>query len=937
MQLSGRELGSNTVYDLHLLDDGSMVAATEHGVAIVSMSGVKMLTNRSAVRNSYTNINRDEQNQLYVQNFRNQIYRITSDSLELVLDLTQDFESRVLGYRLIGETIMVYNRNQIGRYNLRTGLPQKTWNEKVNRQIRRLGKDNLIGESNGPDSILYFGNHFLYGDSIKQKFQIPVLASGGGRYYQYENEFFALYFDEGLLYRSSAGELIDCRPFFKGSKLQNLGHTNAHFWIGSNAGLLLFDPTFKDPTPKLLLEEYSVSCVEEGLQGNYWMSTLKNGIQIVPSVAITRTRLPHAEDQGFSALQVIPGKDSMVVATKNGKLFGVNSSGRLSQLIHVPGFELLDLAYKDSTLYAISNPYVSQLKSGLLKVDSVPGILKNMILLDSHVLAYSWYSSSLFHRSLPQKEAQSIPAFAKVRSEFRNNGWLVEVPFQKLWSRTNGSGMIGASMGRCKRLTAEGITYLDSIDGQPLRVVDIASDATNTGYVLSTTGAVFRINATSLELEQVMQFSCGDVPERLFVRDNLFVVYSGGEVLFMEKNDGTQNRFRDLIPFDFGALIDIGVTAEAVWLAFPSSIFRVPMSVLKEETKALVKPLQLIGRKEPDGGYLLPPDPGPIRISINYTDILARHELQYSYRLNEEEWIPMDRIADVLTLSNLAPGNYHLQMRVMRGKNIVNERSLNFTIAAHWYQTTLFMAILVVLVFSVTVLFFRWQIKGLKKRSLVTQKLNEAQLTALKSQMNPHFLFNVLNSMQTMVLKEDRMKANKIMSELSVFVRKILNYSDKSYIPVQAELEMIENYLRLEKHRFMKDFSYDLVIEENLESYLHFNIPPMLIQPFIENAINHGLLHKKHDRKLSVVFSYEEQHLICILEDNGIGRKRAAELQQQSKKHRSFASGATSRRIALLKEAGHSEANIEIEDLYHPNQQPAGTRVAIKLPLTTPE
>lgn len=307
--------------------------------------------------------------------------------------------------------------------------------------------------------------------------------------------------------------------------------------------------------------------------------------------------------------------------------------------------------------------------------------------------------------------------------------------------------------------------------------------------------------------------------------------------------------------------------------------------------------------------------------------------MNYFYQLNNGPWIQMERINNALTLSNIAVGNYHLKIRINQGESTVNERSIYFNIAPQWYETTWFTILLILVVFSTTALGFRFQIKAIKKRNAASQKLNMAQLTALKSQMNPHFFFNVLNSIQTMVLKEDKIKANKIMSELSVFVRKILNYSDKAEIPVKDELEMLENYLKLEKHRFTDDFSYQIEIDENLTEFMHHQIPPMMIQPFIENAINHGLLHKKHNRLLSLRFSRNNHQLSCIVEDNGIGRKRAAELQQKSKKHRSFASDASMKRVNLLKDAGHYNAQLQIEDLFHSNQQPAGTRVIISLPL----
>ena len=108
-QYAGRQLGSNTVYDLFLTDNGSMLAATEQGIAWVSMSGFKMLTSNAALKNSYTEIKKDHDGHIYALNFRNQLYRVTPDSLELFLDLTKTFKGRILSYHFFGETVIVFS------------------------------------------------------------------------------------------------------------------------------------------------------------------------------------------------------------------------------------------------------------------------------------------------------------------------------------------------------------------------------------------------------------------------------------------------------------------------------------------------------------------------------------------------------------------------------------------------------------------------------------------------------------------------------------------------------------------------------------------------------------------------------------------------------------------------------------------------------------
>lgn len=933
--LAGAQLGSNTVYDLHALDNGGMVAATDHGVAVITMGGVKMLTSQSALRNSYTAIQRDSANNLYALNFRNQLYRLGTDSLELVFDFTKEFNERVLGYGFWGETLLAYTNTECKRFYLDSHEPFEDWNRAIARQLEhRPGSFFAVLETSS-DSSLFFGNTTVVGDTLLFSLLLQS-ARSGERYYDFGHQRFVLRSELGRVVVLPAGHTIDCTPYIEGDKFHNVGFTSQHFWVAGVGGLLLYNEPEPDEIPRLLLQGQAISCLNEDLQGNYWIGTLSNGIYIVPSVAITRFTPGQNNDGIYTAIAPVPGLDSIVAGIKTGQLVGIGESNVVQPLAELPVIELHDLKLAHGSLYAAAGGQFLRLHEGQVSALPGGGISKNVSLTNTAVLAYSWYSISTVPRSFSVDEPANFPLLPQLNPDPRYPDLLGNEPFQRLWTRADGTGLLGANMGRCKRATDAGLAYIDSLDGRPLKVVDIAVDARNLGYVLTTEGAVYQIDSTSLDLIPVVQFECNAVPERLSVRGSLLLVYSGGELLSINLHDGIQHRFRDLMPFQSSELVDLAITPNYAWLGYSSAIFKVPLTELAQETPPLVQPLKLEGLEASNGSYALKANPGPIRVRLCYSDLLAKDQLQYSYRINKEDWILTERTADVLTLTNLAAGKYVLHVRVKSGAAVVNERSVSFTIAPRWYETIWFMAVVVVVVFCATVLFFRTRIRALKKRNAVNQQLNEAQLTALKAQMNPHFLFNVLNSMQTMVLKEDKIKANKIMSELSVFVRKILNYSGKAHIPVQAEVEMLQNYLKLEKHRFNDDFTYKLVVDKSVEDCLHMHIPPMLIQPFIENAINHGLLHKKHERKLSVHFSGNNTLLTCVLEDNGVGRKRAAELQKHSKKHRSFASSASARRIALLKDAGHSGASIHIEDLFHSNQQAAGTRVTITLPLTHP-
>lgn len=208
------------------------------------------------------------------------------------------------------------------------------------------------------------------------------------------------------------------------------------------------------------------------------------------------------------------------------------------------------------------------------------------------------------------------------------------------------------------------------------------------------------------------------------------------------------------------------------------------------------------------------------------------------------------------------------------------------------------------------------------------------ELTALKSQMNPHFIFNALNSIQEFIILNDKKKANQFMGKYADLVRSTLQMSDKESITLDEEVKSLELYLELEKLRFEDNFNYRIHIAEALQER-NDRLPAMLIQPYVENAIKHGLLHQQGNKTVAIDFQIELNNpsiIKCIIEDNGIGRARSAELNaMRLKKHTSFSTGATQKRLQLLNKGKDNAIVVAFEDLKDHLGQANGTRVTLRI------
>ncbi len=214
------------------------------------------------------------------------------------------------------------------------------------------------------------------------------------------------------------------------------------------------------------------------------------------------------------------------------------------------------------------------------------------------------------------------------------------------------------------------------------------------------------------------------------------------------------------------------------------------------------------------------------------------------------------------------------------------------------------------------------------------KKMADVEMLALRAQMNPHFIFNCLNSINRYIVKSDQVTASLYLTKFAKLIRLILDNSNSKSITLANEMEALMLYIEMELIRFENRFSYSVVIEDDVNTSNIF-VPPLIIQPYVENAIWHGLLHKKTAGKLKITLGMPSECLLqCVIEDNGIGRDKARELRSKSvATKKSLGMKLTEDRLALLAKLSQTEATIEVEDVRTEEDEAAGTKVIITIPV----
>ncbi len=328
-------------------------------------------------------------------------------------------------------------------------------------------------------------------------------------------------------------------------------------------------------------------------------------------------------------------------------------------------------------------------------------------------------------------------------------------------------------------------------------------------------------------------------------------------------------------------------------------------------------------------------------ITFNFSGICLTNpsKVKYSHILEEFEsnWSPpsKDRFT---TYSNLPPGTYTFKVISSNNEGVWNKipATFTFTIDRPFWKTWAFIILsssffILALIFSI-----RFRIRRIKNREKRKTELNKKianiESQALRAQMNPHFIFNTLSSIQHYISNNDTDAALKYLSKFAKLMRKIMDNSKQQMISVAEELNALELYLELETMRFDKKFVYTITIDKEIDQ-TYDRIPSMLIQPYVENAIIHGLLPLEANGKISITMDKQNDTILCIIEDNGIGREKSKEFKKNRvQQHKSMGMSITKERLDILNSSLNSNINAEIIDIFE-NGKASGTKVRLIIPL----
>lgn len=317
------------------------------------------------------------------------------------------------------------------------------------------------------------------------------------------------------------------------------------------------------------------------------------------------------------------------------------------------------------------------------------------------------------------------------------------------------------------------------------------------------------------------------------------------------------------------------------------------------------------------------------------------NQVQYCYQLIgvDADWIFCGK-RNTISYSGLPSGSYTLKIKAANNDGLWSTKELVIKIIIHppIYKTWWFIALSIALLFGLAYTWNRYRINQVRQKEILKatfqEQIAQTEMKALRAQMNPHFIFNSLNSIQKYILENNHFEASQYLTKFSRLIRLILDHSNQNNILLSSEIELLKLYVEMESLRFDNKFDYTIYVTADISTET-IEIPSMLVQPYVENAIWHGLLHKENKGLLTIIFAKnEENELIATIEDNGIGREKAGVLKsKQVLKKKSYGIQITENRIALINKMQNINTSCSIEDLKDYNNNSLGTKITIRIPI----
>ncbi|WP_367388798.1 histidine kinase [Lewinella sp. LCG006] len=719
-------------------------------------------------------------------------------------------------------------------------------------------------------------------------------------------------------------------------------------YVGYNLleGLKVFNSVteFLNNNPStILLKGHTVTHVFKDQWEGLWITTLENGVFYAPApknltINISpqkegdlMTSISASEDQGIFVAQASGSVfliDTLLQVQKHSFLDNMNSVAGLLTIPKLPLLSASPLKYWSGNSWQLFTTYSTSNKLwvGLAIKKLIPALVPHSF--------WGLHASRGLYKFAFENEELLISQFYPLRGSNKLTALVEETP-EKVW--------VGALDGLFQ--LADTQAPLIAMSGHSIykeRVEDICS-IPGGGIVVATRGSgIYLLRGDSLTIWSEREGLDANTISHVYVKNDILWAVSSKGINRIPLKEGIEKNYifskKDGIPNE--EISDIAFLGEDLFVLSQYHITKINPAQINQPAPPPVYIHDILLNGSPIHHRNLQSlswEERNIQLAYHFLDYSQSGKIDYRFRLKpDDQWVYTKN--NTLDLLNLNSDEYLLEIQARdKSGQWVTAQPLSILIAPPFWQTIWFIAIVIFIVFLISYAIFIRRMKELakeKERIALQEQVSQLKQQAYRAQMNPHFIFNCMSTIQGMIIGDyhDQDQAVKMLANFSRLIRMSLEFSEAETLSLEEEVSLLENYLSLEKIRFNHNFSYSIEVAPDLDPDW-IRLPPMLVQPFVENAVLHGMEQKKGDGIIIIRYEQKATELQVKIIDNGPGISVTKAQKQKNKskyQHKSLGMTITQRRLEIL---NHKDYHFQIEEPKDDQGKTLGTTVTINIPV----
>ncbi len=937
-------LPSNTIYTMLEDPKGNIWLATDRGLFKYNGKDYINYTHPKQKGNAFFSLKLDPKGRVWCNNISGQHFYVENNTLVLFKNLSHILKGNLGVFDFFDDELFVINKTnrKITRINLTTKQETNTDLYVYGSTLGLQKKDKL-----------YYLNGNLQVASITNTFKINQIESKQlatrNKTIVAHTKFYNISPDEiwiltapthrksSKIYSLKNGKIttLQLPKSLKNTRIEDVINHNGTIYFSTDTGTYITKLVNNHISiTNTILSDYFTTKTIIDSNNNIWISTLSSGVFIIPNTNLFTIK----NNINVTAFKKI-NDSTCFIGTKSGAIYQYQANQHtLKKHAASQNSSILGLEYQNSTstLFIGSNNNVLRynLKSGTSKilVNFALGI-KSLALLNNKLIASTSSSTQVIDIHKKNTERSYIErerGFKSIYSPLTNAIYI---------NNSNGINVYDASYNYVTSLTYNNTAIYSSKLTQ-------TSDSTIWTAHYKNPVIGFKNNKLHTVIDKKKGLATHQVYHLMASDSLLWIATTKGLQLYNtnSKQLKTLTKQDGLITYDIN---NIEVLDNTVLLSSNGNLYSFDQTKVfkKRQPPQPIINTVIINNKPvtKTNYYKLKQDNSNIQFKFNAPGYQAHKFIEFQYKLEglDRKWVTIDANSNLIQFKTLPAGNFNFILRAKNKNDVkyVYTVPIKIKVTALFYKTWWFWLIGSSILIGIIIVYQQRKTKQLKaqqKANLEKIQLSNdlvlSQLEALRSQMNPHFIFNALNSIQDYIILNEQKLAREFLVSFSKLIRLYLEHSQKHEVVLNQELEALNLYLKLEKHRFDDNFEYHITIDEKINT-TDIKVPSLLIQPYVENAIKHGLLHKKDNKLLTITFKLtaNDKTMQCVITDNGIGREASQQINVKRVTHNSFALSANQKRIDLLNQTKNNLIALQILDLKTDNNTAAGTKVILNI------